>query len=120
MEGEYKNNTGVSIEPNVSKQNKLRSVVKEVRKQICLTGPLIMVNLLNFAIELIYVMFVGHVSELALSGVFMATFFSSVTGIGLVMEMASGLDTFYGQSYGAGQHGMLGVYVQKAMLNKIS
>ncbi|QHO06145.1 Protein DETOXIFICATION [Arachis hypogaea] len=116
MEGEYKNNTGVSIEPNVSKQNKLRSVVKEVRKQICLTGPLIMVNLLNFAIELIYVMFVGHVSELALSGVFMATFFSSVTGIGLVMGMASALDTFCGQSYGPGQYDMLGVHVQKAML----
>ncbi|XP_057754665.1 protein DETOXIFICATION 16-like [Arachis stenosperma] len=44
-----------------------------------------MVNLLNFAIELISVMFVGHVSEL--------------------MGMASGLDTFYGQLYGAGQHG---------------
>ncbi|KAL4320582.1 hypothetical protein AHAS_Ahas14G0024900 [Arachis hypogaea] len=36
-------------------------MVKEVRKQICLAGPLIMVNLLNFAIELISIMFVGHV-----------------------------------------------------------
>ncbi|KAL1319976.1 hypothetical protein AAHE18_14G023200 [Arachis hypogaea] len=136
MEGEYKNNTGVSIEPNVSKQNKLRSVVKEVRKQICLTGPLIMlrsvvkevrkqiclagplimVNLLNFAIELIFVMFMGHVSELALSGISMATSFSSVTGIDLVMGMASALDTFCGQSYGPGQYDMLGVHVQKAML----
>ncbi|RYR11649.1 hypothetical protein Ahy_B04g069159 [Arachis hypogaea] len=59
MEGEYKNNTGVSVEPNVSKQNKLRSVVKEVRKQIYLAGPLIMVNLLNFAIELIFTMDFG-------------------------------------------------------------
>ncbi|RYR11651.1 hypothetical protein Ahy_B04g069163 [Arachis hypogaea] len=40
-----------------------------------------MVNLLNFVIELISVMFVGHVSELALSGISMATSFSSVTGI---------------------------------------
>ncbi|XP_057754662.1 protein DETOXIFICATION 17-like [Arachis stenosperma] len=89
-----------------------------------------MVNLLNFAIELISVIFVGHVSELmgmasgldtfygqlygagqhghvselALSGVSMATSFSSVTGIGLVMGMASALDTFCGQSYGPGQH----------------
>ncbi|KAL4320618.1 hypothetical protein AHAS_Ahas14G0028500 [Arachis hypogaea] len=86
MEGEYKNNTGVSVEPSVSKQNKLRSVVKEVRKQICLVGPLIMVNLLNFAIELISIMFVGYVSELALSAVSMATSFSSVTGIGLVVS----------------------------------
>ncbi|XLS88725.1 hypothetical protein HN51_064733 [Arachis hypogaea] len=61
-------------------------------------------------------MFVGHVSELALSGISMATSFSSVTGIGLVMGMASTLDTFCGQSYGLGQHGMLGVHVQKAML----
>ena len=84
MEGEYKNNTRVSVEPNVSKKNKLRSVVKEVRKQICLVG--FMVNLLNFAIELISIMFVGHVSELALSDVFMATFFSSITSIDLVVS----------------------------------
>ncbi|XLS88728.1 hypothetical protein HN51_064736, partial [Arachis hypogaea] len=63
-----------------------------------------MVNLLNFAIELIFVMFMGHVSELALSGISMATSFSSVTGIDLVMGMASALDTFCGQSYGPGQY----------------
>ncbi|RYR17717.1 hypothetical protein Ahy_B03g062410 [Arachis hypogaea] len=61
-------------------------------------------------------MFAGHVNVLALSGVSMTTSFSSVTSIGLVMGMASALDTFCSQSYGAGQHHMLGIQAQRAML----
>ncbi|MED6136437.1 Protein DETOXIFICATION 16 [Stylosanthes scabra] len=97
-------------------QNKISLVVKEVKKQLWLAGPLVLVGVLNFAIQLISIMFVGHLGELALSGVSMATSFSSVTGIALMMGMASALDTFCGQSYGAGQHGMLGVYAQRAMV----
>ncbi|KAL1365938.1 hypothetical protein HN51_013878 [Arachis hypogaea] len=97
-------------------QTKTSLVVKEVKKQVWLAGPLILVSLLNFAIQLISIMFVGHLGELALSGVSMATSFSSVTGIALMMGMASALDTFCGQSYGAGQHRMLGVHAQRAMI----
>ncbi|KAL4331150.1 hypothetical protein AHAS_Ahas13G0471300 [Arachis hypogaea] len=97
-------------------QTKTSLVVKEVKKQLWLAGPLILVSLLNFAIQLISIMFVGHLGELALSGVSMATSFSSVTGIALMMGMASALDTFCGQSYGAGQHRMLGIHAQRAML----
>ncbi|XP_057754632.1 protein DETOXIFICATION 16-like [Arachis stenosperma] len=116
MEEEHENNTRVPVESQVSGQNKLRRVIKEIKKQIYLTGPLIIVHFLNFAIELISIMFVGHVSVLTLSGVSMATSFTSVTGIGLVMGIASALETLCGQSYGAGQHHMLGIHAQRAML----
>ncbi|KHN23737.1 MATE efflux family protein DTX1 [Glycine soja] len=60
-------------------------------------------------------MFVGHLGELSLSGASMATSFASVTGFSLLVGMASSLDTFCGQSYGAKQYHMLGIHLQRAM-----
>lgn len=88
----------------------------EVKKQLALAGPLMTVNLLINCLQVISVMFVGHLGELALSGATMATSFASVTGFSLLQGMASALDTFCGQSYGAKQYHMLGIHQQRAML----
>ncbi|GAA0154388.1 transporter [Lithospermum erythrorhizon] len=50
------------------------------------------------------------------SGASMATSFASVTGFSLLIGMASALDTFCGQSYGAKQYHKLGIYMQRAMI----
>lgn len=100
---------------NNKKEQDRRELVEEVKKQLWLSGPLISVTLLNFGINLISVMFVGHLGELPLSGASMATSFASVTGFSLLQGMASALDTFCGQSYGAKQYRMLGVHMQRAM-----
>ncbi|CAK8534214.1 unnamed protein product [Lathyrus sativus] len=99
-----------------SKEEDRRELIEEVKKQLWLSGPLISVTLLNFGINLISVMFVGHLGELSLSGASMATSFASVTGFSLLVGMASALDTLCGQSYGAKQYHMLGVHMQRAML----
>ncbi|KAJ1392035.1 Multi antimicrobial extrusion protein [Sesbania bispinosa] len=91
-------------------------VLEEVKKQLWLAGPMISVTLLNFCVNLISLMFVGHLGELALSGASMATSFASVTGFSLLAGMASALDTLCGQSYGAKQYRMLGIHMQRAML----
>ncbi|XP_010252180.1 PREDICTED: protein DETOXIFICATION 16-like [Nelumbo nucifera] len=90
-------------------------VIAEAKKQAWLAGPLISVNLLLFCLQMISVMFVGHLGELALAAASMATSFASVTGFSLLMGMASALDTFCGQSYGAKQHHMLGIHLQRAI-----
>ncbi|XP_057974197.1 protein DETOXIFICATION 16-like isoform X1 [Malania oleifera] len=90
-------------------------IVEEVKKQLWLAGPLVSVSLLQYFLQMISVMFVGHLGELALSGSSMATSFATVTGFSLLMGMASALDTLCGQSYGAKQYHMLGVHMQKAM-----
>ncbi|KAL3838977.1 hypothetical protein ACJIZ3_023568 [Penstemon smallii] len=90
-------------------------ISEELKKQLWLAGPLILVSLLQFGLQLISVMFVGHLGELALSGASMATSFASVTGFSLLMGMASALDTLCGQSYGAKQYHMLGIHMQRAM-----
>ncbi|MCL7039967.1 hypothetical protein MKW94_016284 [Papaver nudicaule] len=90
-------------------------IVKEVKKQLWLAGPLISVNVLQFCLQLISVMFVGHLGKLSLSSASMATSLASVTGFSLLMGMGSALETLCGQSYGAKQYHMLGVQMQRAM-----
>ncbi|KAJ4838978.1 Protein DETOXIFICATION 16 [Turnera subulata] len=92
-----------------------KEILEEVKKQLWLSGPLILASLLQYCIQIISVMFVGHLGELSLSGASMATSFASVTGFSLLMGMASALDTFCGQSYGAEQYHMLGIHMQRAM-----
>ncbi|XWS52163.1 hypothetical protein CRYUN_Cryun11dG0043400 [Craigia yunnanensis] len=78
-------------------------ILAEAKKQLLLAGPRI-------------IMFVGHLGNLALSGASMATSFASVTGFSLLRGIASALDTFCGQSYGAKQYQMLGIHLQRAMI----
>ncbi|XP_062078610.1 protein DETOXIFICATION 16-like isoform X2 [Humulus lupulus] len=96
-------------------QNK-DDIVAEVKQQLQLAGPLICVNLLTYCLQVISVMFVGHLGELALAGASMATSFASVTGFSLLIGMASALETFCGQSYGAKQYHMLGIHMQRGMI----
>ncbi|XP_019457733.1 PREDICTED: protein DETOXIFICATION 16-like isoform X2 [Lupinus angustifolius] len=104
------------VEQNKSSGIRERTeLIEEVIKQLWLAGPLISVSLLNYSLQIISIMFVGHLGELALSGASMATSFASVTGFSLLMGMASALDTLCGQSYGAKQHRMLGIQMQRAM-----
>ncbi|XP_010044147.2 protein DETOXIFICATION 16 isoform X1 [Eucalyptus grandis] len=91
-------------------------IFEEVKKQAWLSGPLIGVSLLQYCIQVISVMFVGHLGELPLSGASMATSFASVTGFSVLLGMGSALETLCGQAYGAKQYHMLGVYTQRAML----
>ncbi|KAL5215900.1 hypothetical protein ABZP36_007301 [Zizania latifolia] len=91
-------------------------VVTEVRKQLYLAGPLIAGWVLHNAVQMISVMFVGHLGELELSSASIATSFSSVTGFSLLAGMASSLDTLCGQAFGAEQHSLLGIYKQRAIL----
>uniref|UniRef100_A0A2N9HEJ6 Protein DETOXIFICATION n=1 Tax=Fagus sylvatica TaxID=28930 RepID=A0A2N9HEJ6_FAGSY len=98
------------------KETKKDEIVAEVKKQLSLAGPLVSVNILVNCLQVISVMFVGHLGELSLSGASMATSFASVTGFSLLIGMGSALDTFCGQSYGAKQYRMLGIHMQRAMI----
>ncbi|XP_065860244.1 protein DETOXIFICATION 16-like [Euphorbia lathyris] len=89
--------------------------VEEVKKQLWLAGPLVAVSLLQYCLQMISVMFVGHLGQLSLSGASMATSFATVTGFSLLLGMASALDTYCGQSYGAKQYWMMGIHMQRAM-----
>ncbi|EOY21171.1 hypothetical protein QUC31_007216 [Theobroma cacao] len=98
-----------------NENNRRKKIFEESKKQLWLAGPLVAVTLLQYSIQMISLMFVGHLGELALSGASMATSFAAVTGFSLLLGMATALDTLCGQSYGAKQYPMLGIHMQRAM-----
>ncbi|VAI73434.1 unnamed protein product [Triticum turgidum subsp. durum] len=88
----------------------------EVKRQLWLAGPLTAGSLLQNLIQMISIMFVGHLGELPLAGASVATSFATVTGFSLLVGMSNALDTLCGQAFGAGQYHLLGIYKQRAML----
>ncbi|TKY61033.1 MATE efflux family protein ALF5 [Spatholobus suberectus] len=93
-----------------------QEVVEEVKRQLRLAVPLFSVGILQYILQTISLMFVGHLGTLPLSGASMATSFASVTGFNLLLGIATALDTFCGQSNGAGQYHMLGIHMQRSMV----
>ncbi|ESQ36919.1 hypothetical protein EUTSA_v10003032mg [Eutrema salsugineum] len=87
----------------------------EVKKQFWLSAPLIGVSILQYSLQVISVMFVGHLGSLSLSAASIATSFASVTGFTFLMGTAGALETLCGQSYGARRFGNIGILMQRAM-----
>ncbi|XP_075666216.1 protein DETOXIFICATION 16-like [Castanea sativa] len=103
---------GVKFTKKINKDE----IVEEAKKQLWLAGPLVSVNLLVNCLQVISVMYVGHLGELALSGAAMATSFATVTGYSFLIGMGSALDTYCGQAYGAKQYRLIGIHTQRAMI----
>ncbi|KAK6921243.1 Multi antimicrobial extrusion protein [Dillenia turbinata] len=101
----------------IDSQNSWRlRVMEEIKKQWWLAGPLIIDSLLQYSIQVISVMFVGHLGDFSLAAASMATSFASVTGLSLLIGTGSTLDTLCGQAYGAQQNHMLGIHLQRATM----
>ncbi|RDX57711.1 Protein DETOXIFICATION 16, partial [Mucuna pruriens] len=93
-----------------------KEIADEVKKHLWLAGPMIFVSVFQYSLQIISLMFVGHLNELLLAGASLATSFVNATGFNVLMGMSSALDTFCGQAYGARQYHMLGIHTQGAML----
>ncbi|KAI5060261.1 hypothetical protein GOP47_0024681 [Adiantum capillus-veneris] len=89
---------------------------REVKLQCRLAGPMIAVSFSQVAFQLIAVVFVGHLGELALSSSSIATSIANVTGLCIMTGMASGLETLCGQAFGAKQYLLLGQYLQVGII----
>jgi len=61
------------------------AVWEEVKKLWWIAGPMIGVNLLQYFLQVISVMLVGHLGELALSSAAIATSFAGVTGFSVLV-----------------------------------
>ncbi|KAL5553344.1 hypothetical protein UlMin_040745 [Ulmus minor] len=108
---------GHVMDAKPSQQGCCRSdIVDEAKQQLGLAGPLIAVSILQNCIQLISIMFNGHLGELPLSSASLGTSFASVSGFSVLLGMASALETICGQAYGAKQHYLLGIHMQRAVL----
>lgn len=66
-------------------EEEILSVREELKKQLWLAGPMIAGALLQNVIQMISVMYVGHLGELPLAGASMANSFATVTGLSLLV-----------------------------------
>ncbi|XP_073360654.1 protein DETOXIFICATION 16-like [Aegilops tauschii subsp. strangulata] len=89
------------------------AVLEEAKRLLRLAGPLAAGGILRSALQLVSVMFVGHLGELLLAGASLATSLANLTGLSLLVGMSSSLDTLCRQALGARQY-HLGFYKQRA------
>lgn len=87
----YRNDDDIELGVKKRWYNISDDTMVELKKQVGLAGPLVLVSLLQYSLQTISVMFVGHLGEVCLSGASMATSFAGVTGFSLMVTCETSL-----------------------------
>ncbi|VVA33680.1 Hypothetical predicted protein [Prunus dulcis] len=90
---------------------------RELKKEGSIAAPMVAVSVLQYLLQFVSMIMVGHLDQLSLSSVAIAISLTNVTGFSLLSGMAGGLETLCGQAFGAGQYHKLGTYTCTAMLS---
>lgn len=88
----------------------------ESKKLWHIVGPAIFSRLASYSMFLITQAFAGHLGDLQLAGMSIASNVILGFDFGLLLGMASALETLCGQAYGAKKYYMLGVYLQRSWI----
>ncbi|CAN6448193.1 unnamed protein product [Victoria cruziana] len=94
----------------------LRRTVVESRKLWRIAGPAMLTRLALNGMNVVTQAFVGHLGDLQLASVAIAINVIVGFNFGLMLGMASALETLCGQAFGARKHRMLGVYLQRSFI----
>ncbi|CAN1176094.1 Protein DETOXIFICATION 12 [Linum perenne] len=94
--------------------------IQEAKMLGYIAVPMVAVNLSMCALNVVSLMMVGHLGELALSSSAIAISLSNVTCFSLLVGMSSALETLCGQAYGAQQYRKLGMQTYSAIFSLIS
>lgn len=90
-------------------------ICREIKKIGYLAGPMAAVTLSQYLLQVISMMMVGHLGQLYLSSTAIAVSLATVTGLTLLLGMASALETLCGQAYGAKQYKKIGTQTYTAI-----
>ncbi|XP_002533972.2 protein DETOXIFICATION 27 [Ricinus communis] len=102
--------------PIVEEDNLSRKVWIESKKLWQIVGPAIFSRLASFSMIVITQAFAGHLGDLELAAISIANNVIIGFDLGLLLGMASALETLCGQAFGAKKYYMLGVYMQRSWI----
>uniref|UniRef100_A0A9I9CSL9 Protein DETOXIFICATION n=1 Tax=Cucumis melo TaxID=3656 RepID=A0A9I9CSL9_CUCME len=94
----------------------VRRVWIESKKLWYIVGPAILSRVSTHSVMVTSQAFAGHLGDLDLAAISIALNVIIGFDLGLMMGMASALETLCGQAYGAKKHYMLGVYLQRSWM----
>ncbi|KAL0728334.1 hypothetical protein Bca4012_024427 [Brassica carinata] len=93
-----------------------RKIWMETKKLWRIVGPAIFSRVSTYSILVITQAFAGHLGELELAAVSIVNNVIVGFNLGLLLGMASALETLCGQAFGAKKYDMLGVYMQRSWI----
>ncbi|XP_059664867.1 protein DETOXIFICATION 41 [Cornus florida] len=93
-----------------------RLVGWESRLLWLLSGASIIVSIFNYMLSFVTLMFTGHLGALELAGASIASVGIQGLAYGIMLGMASAVQTVCGQSYGARKYEAMGVICQRAIV----
>ncbi|KAI3895073.1 hypothetical protein MKX03_020931 [Papaver bracteatum] len=88
----------------------------ESKKLWHIVGPAIFSRMTTYSTIIITQVFVGRLGDLELASFSIAYAVSTGISYGLLLGMASALETLCGQAYGAKKYHMLGIYMQRSWI----
>ncbi|MFQ6640386.1 hypothetical protein Gotur_014332 [Gossypium turneri] len=88
----------------------------KTKKLWVIVGPSIIIPVASYSMNIITQAFAGHLGDVQLAAISIAN--TAIVGFnfGLILGMASALETLCGQAFGAKQYHMLGLYMQRSWI----
>lgn len=88
----------------------------ESKKLWHIVGPAIFSRVASFSMNVVTQAFAGHLGDLELASISIANTVIVGFNFGLLLGMASALETLCGQAFGAKRYHMLGIYMQRSWI----
>ncbi|KAF8113635.1 hypothetical protein N665_0047s0041 [Sinapis alba] len=108
--------SGFSLTRREEEENKNEKTAGMMKKVSFMAAPMVAVYLSQFLLQVISMVMAGHLDELSLSSVAIATSLTNVTGFSLLVGFAGALETLCGQAFGAEQYRKIGSYTYSSMI----
>ncbi|GAB4842845.1 Protein DETOXIFICATION 41 [Ancistrocladus abbreviatus] len=93
-----------------------RLIAWESRLLWLLSGSSIVVSIFNYMLSFVTLMFTGHLGALELAGASIASVGIQGLAYGIMLGMASAVQTVCGQAYGAKKYSSMGIICQRAII----
>ncbi|KAB2023703.1 hypothetical protein ES319_D06G037200v1 [Gossypium barbadense] len=88
----------------------------ETKKLWAIVGPSIISRVAGYSMNIITQAFAGHLGDVELAAISIANTVIVGFNFGLLLGMASALETLCGQAFGAKEYHMLGIYMQRSWI----